>query len=245
MTYLKPRWPLLVIVTIFAVIGVFGFGSLGVWQIKRLAWKTDLIERVDARVHAPAVSAPSAPEWANISREGSEYLHVTMNGTFLNDDEVQVYTPTDWGPGYWVLTPLQRDDGSIVIVNRGLISEEYKSPTSRPAPEGPQVVNGLLRITEDKGWLFSQPNQPEIDKWHLRDVKAIAAAKGLTNVAPYFVDQELLDPTAWPRGGQTVLSFRNSHLSYALTWFALTLFVAGAWGFVVYTEFRRRPENDE
>lgn len=245
MTYLKPRWPRLVIVTIIAVIGVVGFANLGIWQVQRLAWKKDLMERVETRVHAPPVEAPHATGWPTVSRDGTEYLHVTMSGTFLNNDEVQVYTPTDWGPGYWILTPLQRDDGSIVIVNRGLVALEHKSPSTRTAPEGPQTVNGLLRITEDKGWLFSQPNEPTKDKWHLRDVQAIAAAKGLTNVAPYFVDQELLDPDVWPRGGQTVLSFRNSHLSYALTWFALSLFVAGAWGLVVYTEFRRRPEKED
>lgn len=245
MAYLKPRWPRLVVVTIVALIGVIGFGSLGTWQVNRLAWKKDLIARVDSRVHAPAIAAPRSADWPKISRDDSEYTHVTLNGTFLNEDEVQVYTPTDWGPGYWVLTPLKRDDGSVVIVNRGLVPEAQKNPATRTAPEGQQTVNGLLRITEDKGWMFSQPNEPAKDKWHLRDVQAIAAAKGLYDVAPYFVDQELLDPNGWPRGGQTVVSFRNAHLSYALTWYALMLFMAGAWGFVVYTEFRRRPGNEE
>uniref|UniRef100_UPI0035AF7367 SURF1 family protein n=1 Tax=Paenirhodobacter enshiensis TaxID=1105367 RepID=UPI0035AF7367 len=243
MTYLKPRWPRLILVTLLALIGAVGFGSLGTWQVHRLHWKLDLIARVDSRVHADPVPAPGPADWPKINAADYEYMRVTLRGTFLNGDEAQVYTPTDWGPGYWVLTPLRRDDGTVVFVNRGLVPEAMKAPATRPAPEGEQTVTGLLRISETKGWLFSQPNEPAKDKWHLRDVGAIAAARGLTDVAPYFVDQEMVSPEAWPKGGQTVVKFRNAHLSYALTWYGLMLFVIGAWGYVAYTEFHRRPDE--
>ena len=36
-----------------------GFVVLVVWQLQRMAWKHDLIARVDARIHAAAVPAPS------------------------------------------------------------------------------------------------------------------------------------------------------------------------------------------
>lgn len=43
-------------------------------------------------------------------------------------------------------------------------------------------------------------------------------------VAPYFVDADVPpDVTTWPRGGLTVVTFRNAHLQYALTWFAPAL----------------------
>ena len=29
------------------------------------------------------------------------------------------------------------------------------------------------------------------------------------------------NPGGWPKGGQTVVTFRNEHLQYAITWFAL------------------------
>ena len=50
--------------------------GLGTWQVKRLHWKLDLIARVDARVHAPAVQAPGPAQWADITAENSEYKHV-------------------------------------------------------------------------------------------------------------------------------------------------------------------------
>ena len=33
------------------------FVALGVWQVQRLAWKTELIAQVDARVHAAPTPA--------------------------------------------------------------------------------------------------------------------------------------------------------------------------------------------
>ena len=49
------RWPRLA--TLLAAIGLAGFLSLGIWQVQRLHWKLDLIERVDARVTADPVPA--------------------------------------------------------------------------------------------------------------------------------------------------------------------------------------------
>ena len=50
--------------------------------------------------------SPSATNAGRITAESAEYRHVTLRGTFLNDEEVQIYTPADFGPAYWVLTPL-------------------------------------------------------------------------------------------------------------------------------------------
>ncbi|KAA2317197.1 SURF1 family protein [Pseudooceanicola sediminis] len=234
------RWPLLIIVTLVATLAITGFASLGTWQLRRLHWKIDLIERVDARVHAPAQPAPGPADWPAITRPRDEYRHVTLHGTFLNDDEVQVYTPSDFGPAYWVMTPLRRDDDSIVMVNRGVVPEAQRDPATRTAaPTGPQTVTGLLRLPEDQGWLFSQDNRPEDDAWYRRDIAAIAAAKGLGHVAPYFVDQEKTDSDTWPRGGQTVVSFRNAHLSYAITWFALALMVLAGYALFLRHELGR------
>ena len=46
---------------ILAVAGIalfFAFISLGTWQVQRRAWKLDLIERVNERVHSQPVAVP-------------------------------------------------------------------------------------------------------------------------------------------------------------------------------------------
>jgi surfeit locus 1 family protein len=235
------RWPRLMIITLIALIGVGGFARLGIWQVARLHWKVDLIERVDARIHAAAVPAPGPDAWSAITATSDEYRRVSLSGQFLNDQTVLIYTPSDFGPADWVLTPLERDDGTVVMINRGLVPEELAlAGTFDAAPEGEVTVTGLLRMSEDKGWLFSRKNDPANGKWYRRDIGSITSAKGFERAAPYFIDADLGDAKAWPRGGQTVVSFRNAHLSYALTWFALAIFVFGAWVFVLWTELRRR-----
>ena len=60
-----------------------GFISLGTWQVKRLQWKLDLIERVEQRVHAAATPAPTSAQWPRINASADEYRHVQVTGNFL------------------------------------------------------------------------------------------------------------------------------------------------------------------
>jgi len=204
-----------------------GLLALGTWQVERRAWKLDLIERVDQRVAAAPVAPPGPADWPGISAAADEYRHVSVAGTFLNDHETQVFASTDLGTGYWVVTPLRTADGTVILVNRGFVPTDRRDPATRPAGQaaGPVTVIGLLRLTEPKGG-FLRSNDPAAERWYSRDVAAIAKARDLTDVAPYFVDAEASGADSWPRGGLTVVTFRNSHLVYALTWFALAAMLA-------------------
>ncbi|MDP4024027.1 SURF1 family protein [Methylobacterium sp. NEAU 140] len=205
--------------------------GLGTWQVERRAWKLDLIARVDARVHAPASPAPAAD--APVSPDDA-YRHVRLSGTFLHDRETLVQAVTEYGGGYWVLTPLRRDDGSLVLVNRGFVPSDRRDPATREAGQvaGESVVTGLLRLTEPGG-AFLRANDPAHGRWYSRDVAAIAAARGLgpvgRSVAPYFVDaDDAPNPGGLPRGGLTVIAFPNNHLVYAITWYGMALMLVAA-----------------
>lgn len=220
------------------------FLALGTWQVIRLQWKTALIARVDQRVHAAPAAAPAPISWSRVSKEQDEYRHLRLHGHFLEELGTLVQASTVLGSGYWLLTPFCNDDGSIVMVNRGFV------PASTPRRPGQRSshsacsrapaavdVTGLLRISEPRG-AFLRENDAAGNRWYSRDVRAIAAARGLGEVAPYFVDQDAapenrgLTQTAGqtpePVGGLTVISFNNNHLVYALTWFALAVMTAGA-----------------
>lgn len=216
---------LLVLVTVFL--------ALGTWQVQRLFWKLDLIARVESRVHADPVPAPARAEWPAVSREKDEYRRVTATGLFRHDKTVLVQAVTERGAGFWVLTPLLLPDETAVLVNRGFVPADRRDPAARVASElaaGPVTVTGLLRLSEPGG-AFLRANDPAADRWFSRDVAAITAAKGLSGAAPYFIDADATpNPGGLPVGGLTVVAFRNSHLVYALTWYALAaMSAAGAW----------------
>lgn len=232
------------------------FAALGTWQVKRLFWKLDLIERVDQRVSAPAVAAPGPAQWPSLNTADDEYRHVQARGTFLHERETLVQAVTVMGSGFWVLTPLRLADGTVLLVNRGFVPPDVRERASRQAaePQGMVTVTGLLRLSEPDGG-FLRRNDPGAKRWYSRDVQAMAAAHGLSQVAPYFVDEEApprspspsaSDDQHWPAGGLTVVTFKNNHLVYAITWYTLALMVMGAAWYVRRDELRlRRPQNDQ
>jgi len=245
------------------------FIALGAWQIQRLQWKNALVAQVEQRVNAAPAAAPSLAAWTTLSKDKDEYRHLRIEGRFLDRLSTLVQAVTELGAGHWVLTPFVGDSGAVVLVNRGFIAQG-----ATPADAGPDraSITGLLRMSEPGGG-FLRNNDATHNRWYSRDVEAIGAARGLTRVAPWFLDQDAAsiapktesepfnsavrgansltingaDPgsdlgaatvfsTPAPRsgaqlipvGGLTVISFRNSHLVYALTWFVMGLMAAGA-----------------
>ncbi len=227
-----------------ALAGMAGFAALGVWQLERRAWKLELIDRVERRIHAEPVPAPGPETWPSIDAAGYAYRRVRLTGRFLHDRETLVQAVTELGGGYWVLTPLVTPQGMTVLVNRGFVAGDRREPGASSAgnPVGETQVTGLLRISEPDGFL--RRNDPAAGRWYARDVAAIAAARGLADVAPYFVDADASSDVSsngpgGPRGGLTVVAFNNHHLIYALTWFVLALMAGGAGLFVLLPERRR------
>lgn len=208
---------------------------LGTWQLQRLAWKENLISMVAARIKETPRLLPSGAEALSMDLANEEYRPYLVEGRFLHRNEVQVYTVLSdakgmhSGAGYWVLTPLERSDGSIVIINRGFVPPDRKDPASRPESqeEGLQRVSGLLRAPEQANY-FTPANDPAHQAWYRRDPAEIARAFGLKGVLPF-----LLDATgsyrkgALPQPNETRVAFTNNHLGYALTWYGLACTLIG------------------
>lgn len=230
-------------VVIVSLLLFAGFSALGVWQLQRLAWKTALIARVEARVAAAPIAPPPPADWAGVSAERDEYRRVQVHGVFDHRHEAFVQALTEAGAGFWVLTPLRTDQGFTVLVNRGFVSPDKRAQATRAAalPAGPVAVTGLLRLSEPRGG-FLRANDPASGRWYSRDVGAIARTQGLSDAAPYFIDADATpNPSGWPRGGLTVIRFPNSHLAYALTWFTLAAMTAAWSGWLLLA---RRGSHD-
>lgn len=249
---------------VLAVLGLalfLGFLALGTWQLERRTWKLALIDRVEQRVHAAPQPLPPRSEWPRVNAADHEYLSVSLQGGWLADKTVLTQAVTELGAGFWVLTPLRQDDGTLVLVNRGFVPEGQRAQWLAAPPAGPAraTVHGLLRMTEPAGG-FLRDNAPAEQRWYSRDVAAIGQALQLSApLAPFFVDAglpsalgtpgpaaaESLPPAnaQWPRPGLTVIRFHNSHLVYALTWYGLAAMVAGAAWYVARYERRRRQRH--
>lgn len=225
-----------VVIVSVALAAFIGFIALGNWQLERRAWKLALIDRVTERAHASALPAPLPARWPDISRDADEYRAIVLRGHFQRELDIRVVAATELGSGYWIMTPLHTKERGTVLVNRGFIAQGIDAA---PAPSGEVRVEGLLRLSEPAGSVL-RDNVPAEDRWYSRDVQAIAERHGL-RLAPYFVDARSDQPGSpggsGPVGGLTIISFHNSHLVYALTWYGLAAMVVGA-AVIVFRESR-------
>jgi surfeit locus 1 family protein len=233
----RPRlWP-----TVFTLPALLILIGLGTWQVERLHWKERLIAERAAAIAAPPTELPATLDDA----KRLDLHRVRAVGTFLHHSEFDVVATAENGAsGFHIVTPLRLDDatGRIVLVNRGFVPYEMRDPTTRPRGEVPGrvEVEGLLRLPPEGGRPWYMPADPPGGNVWLRiDPEAMARARGLRDVLPFYIDAgPAPNPGGWPRGGTTVLDVPNNHLQYAITWYAL----AGAL-LVIYILYHRRSSN--
>jgi surfeit locus 1 family protein len=202
--------------------------GLGVWQLERLQWKLALIARVDSHMAA----APLSPDQLlAMNLDDVQYRRVTLNGRFDHAREAYVFTTDEGAAVYHVLTPFQTGDGKVLMVDRGEVPKDKLNPATRAAGNvaGAMQVTGVWRVPDAPG-AFTPPPDAAKRIWYARDLAAIAVADHLALAAPVVIEADATpNPGGWPRGGRTVVSFRNQHLSYAVTWFGLALGLLGIW----------------
>jgi surfeit locus 1 family protein len=194
--------------------------GLGIWQVQRLAWKTALLADMDRAEASPAIDLP--PDANAVS---AAFQKVRLSGRLL--DRSVLYgadvrdTPAGARMGGRLIKPLQRADGSIVLVDFGWLPDPGSPPFRSPISAGPAQVEGYLRPGDTAKW-WSAKDDPAAMRFFTADPAAIGAALGMANVAPYLLvvmgpDQ----PGHFPIPAQHLPRPPNDHLSYAITWFSL------------------------
>lgn len=209
---------------------------LGTWQVQRLSEKVRLIEQIEERAYSNPVAMPMIDEWPELGESDDwNYRNVSVTGEFQHNNEVQVYTVSDIGPGYWILTPLTLADGSSVIINRGFVPQDKRLPNTRPEThtDGLETITGLMRQSEGDS-LFLRDNNIADGRWYKRDIVEIGNVKGIDKLAPFYIDADARSgKNSLPIGGKTQLNFPNNHLSYAITWYVLAAMMLVAGFYVV------------
>jgi surfeit locus 1 family protein len=235
----RRSWRGLLLPALLAFIVLIG---LGTWQVERKAWKEALIAALTERLAASPDILPAQATWQSLGPASDEYRHFKFTAQFDHAAEALVYgaasafRPDVSGPGYWVFTPARLTDGSLIMVNRGFVPEDRKDPKSRADGQvsGPVEIVGALRWPDTRHW-FTPQDDPAHNLWFNRDPQAIAAAKGLGAVAPFFVEMEApAPPGGLPSPGKIVVNLPDNHLQYAITWYGLAAALVGVfavWAF--------------
>ena len=221
-----------------AFVGVAALLMLGTWQVQRLHWKEALIERLSARMEAPAVNLPGELD----DPDELAFRRYRATGRYRHDHELFLGSKTYNGQvGFRVVTPFDLADGRLILVDRGWIPVDRQDPASRQQGQLAGVVT-LEGFARKDGWTgstwFRPDNEPDRNYWFWVDLDAMARAIE----APALVRDVYLQavagevPGGLPRGRPDGVTVRNDHLQYAMTWYALAAALL-----VIYVLFSLRP----
>ena len=249
----RARFNWLIVPAVFTLAALAVLVSLGNWQVRRLAWKEDLIARASVRPNEPIQPLPSASEWAGFDVAAGEYRPFRLTGRFLNEKEALVFTSLPdpkgrfGGPGFWVVTPFLLSEGGTVFVNRGFAPQGREPPKERGESlgDGPTAIVGLMRPSETRG-AFTPADRADENAFYARNVSDLASAKEISPpVAPFTID---LVASETPRGGlpqagETRMAFTNNHLQYAIVWYGLAAVLLAVFAAYVRGQLRERDKK--
>uniref|UniRef100_A0A6B2LFT4 SURF1-like protein n=1 Tax=Arcella intermedia TaxID=1963864 RepID=A0A6B2LFT4_9EUKA len=205
-------------------VATFGLGS---WQLYRLRWKLDLNNYREQRTKMDPIEPATFNE--ELIKE-LDFRPIQLKGTFLHDYE-QLLSPRFCEvakgrreAGYHIITPFKRDNGEVILVNRGWVPLNMKDPAARKEGQITKevTIRGIVNTNHWKPSYFTPDNDPQNSTWYWIDVPRMSQLLG---TKPVVVDvQSEIPKISLPRGAQTQVHLRNEHLNYAVTWYSLSFF---------------------
>jgi len=107
-------------VVIASAIGIVLLLGLGTWQMVRLQWKLDLIEKRTASLSGNPVTIQDIEAGMEHGYD-VDFLKVKLNGSYRHAATRYVYRARGQRPGYQVITPFIDNSGFVAMVDRGFI----------------------------------------------------------------------------------------------------------------------------
>ena len=209
-------WP-----TLVAIVGVTLLVTLGTWQLRRLAWKEDLIAHAQAGLSAPPAPLPAEPaDYAAL-----DFRRVGVRGRFLHDAAFGYGLSARNGePGGHLITPMALVDGRTLLVDRGWLPLALLPPAV-PSGLEPQSEISLAGVARYRGHYERSWFQPEDDpaarRWYGWDIGGIGEAVGRPLLPLVLVAEPSAAAADLPHVEPVSVEYRNNHLGYAVTWYGL------------------------
>lgn len=227
-------------------VGIAFLSSLGFWQLKRLAWKENLIQTVEDRRHSEPKSIDEISKLWQKNRD-VDFMSINISGTFDHSKEQFYYVTKKGVVGWHVYAPLTLADGRVLIVNRGFVPNQLKDQSLRMdgLTKGEVSFIGLARNAPSQKPNSLVPNNDlKKNVYHWKSISQMAGQMGdkiEVSFHSFFVDAVTTSAVGkYPQAGSTRISFPNSHLSYAFTWFGLAFALLGVGSYFLYSRNRQK-----
>ena len=222
--------------TIVVVVSITAFGLLSLWQWHRADDKrAQRIELQNALAATPLPLDDVAITDGAIE-DLDQWRHVTVSGTYLPGSQVLVRKrPLDAHNGFWAMTALREEDGTVVWVNRGWLptaGDALSTPVIGDPPSGTVDVTGYLRP-------FEEADADANAGLPAGQVAAVTPAL-LPSVSDPFSGYIQLQESVPAEDELTALPLpdvdESRNISYAVQWLIFAFVAVGGWFFFLRRE---------
>lgn len=249
---LSRQW---VILTLLGLALIPAMIELGFWQLHRHESRVAHNELISASLAARPVPFDELSGTGRPPAEDDQFRTARATGRFDTRHEAVVRQRTgadEKSIGYFVLTPLVREDGSAVLVNRGWIEADgdlTRFPDVPAPPRGEVTVTGrvMLDETSEASGIKDKPGLPDRQVM-LIDSRERAEALGRPVLRGYL---QLTDVSPEPRDRKPQLipepdhSSIGAHMAYAVQWWLFAAGVPVGWVVLVRRERRDRQAQED
>jgi surfeit locus 1 family protein len=230
-------WLLLLLAVLF--VGVTT--SLGFWQLGRAHLREQIEAEQTQNAALPALNNTQLERLAPDSQ--LLYRTLALEGVWLSQWSVFLNRPMQGQAGFWVMTPLRLESGTVVLVQRGWAPRDpvlpNKPPLVKATPDHVQVQGQWISPPSRLMELDSSANAPDTSFSQVRQNLDLAQFERETGLKIRAVmrqnsaaDDGLLRD--WPN----LASRAQSNRGYAFQWFAMS--AVGVLLFLWFQVFRKR-----
>lgn len=237
------RWLLLAAVAVAVLAARLGF-----WQLDRADQKQQLQAATEQRAALPVLTQPDVARTAG-EVPAQQHRRARLQGRWLDSHTVYLENrPMNGRTGFYVATPLQLDDGSVLLVQRGWQPRDLmdRARVVPPPPAaGATTVLGRIAPALPRLYEFDAAASGVIRQNLPLD--AFARETGL-RLRPWVLIQEdepgmtadgLLRQWPAPDAGL------QKHHGYAFQWFSLCALTIGLYVWFQFIRPRRRAAREE
>jgi surfeit locus 1 family protein len=196
--------------SVFVFFFISIFIALGTWQIVRLNWKLDLLNKIDVSLEKEPVDLMANPP--------EDYLKIKTSGVIDFDKQIYLYSLNEKGvPGFNVINPIIINNKNFLI-NRGWIPFDKKD-TQEIDIFDHKIILGTLK-KQIKASKFKPVNDIKDNYWFTLDRNDVFEYTN-KNFSPFII--YLNNNLELPKPKIITVNIPNSHKKYAITWFSMAL----------------------
>ena len=202
--------------------------SLSLWQVKRLVWKTNLIEqRVSNFEGEPKnlfdIKKPNE----------NEFKKVFIEGQLLNN--LEFFMPAlskNGNNGFHIIVPMKVEKKNLILFDTGWVplAKKEKNKRLNNLIKEKKIFTAVIRLPGRKGY-FQPDNDNTKNFWFFVEPKLMEETISMKLENRFYLEAVDNGPNGYPLGNQTRIYLRNNHLQYAITWFLIALSLIGVFIF--------------